>query len=80
MAGVGHEDTYSTGEVKALTGATSRQLVWWAWTGLMAPGSRSLRPRRPGRHRRYTSSDLLKVRMVIQLRQQGHFAFLEAGG
>ncbi|MEE8472848.1 MAG: MerR family transcriptional regulator [Dehalococcoidia bacterium] len=66
MSGDRHEDTYSTSEVKALTGATSRQLDWWAWTGLMTPGSL------PRRRRRYTFSDLLKVRMVIQLRQRGY--------
>jgi DNA-binding transcriptional MerR regulator len=65
MANVRHEDTYSTSEVKALTGATSRQLDWWAWTGLVTPGG-------PPRHRRrYTFSDLLKVRMVTQLRHRG---------
>jgi DNA-binding transcriptional MerR regulator len=66
MAGPGHEDTYSTSEVKALTGATSRQLDWWAWTGLVTPSSP------PRRRRRYTFSDLLKIRMVTQLRHRGY--------
>lgn len=59
-------DTFSTGEVKVLTGATKRQLDWWVQTGLVTPGSAR------GPKQRYTFDDTLKIRTLVKLRQLGY--------
>jgi len=61
-----NSDTFSTGEVKVLTGATKRQLDWWMQTGLVIL-SEATAPKR-----RYTFEDTLKIRTLVKLRQLGY--------
>lgn len=59
-------ETFSTGQVRAITGATARQLDWWDWTKFVSPSGP------PGRRRRYTFGDILKIRTMVQLRRRGY--------
>lgn len=55
----------TSGDVRRLTGATQRLLDSWCWTGLVVP-SIVTEPRR-----QYAFHDVIKVRALLALRQQG---------
>ncbi len=58
-------DGFSTGQVRRLTGASARQLDHWAWTGFLQPSEQG-----PGK-RRYSFDDLVRIRVVMRLKDQG---------
>ena len=56
---------FSSGEVTRLTGVTPRQLDTWCWDKFIIPSGESKV------HRRYTLEDILKIRAVVTLKEQG---------
>ena len=53
------------GQVCRLAGATARQLDYWAWTGFLQPnGGGAVK-------RRYSFDDLIRIRVVMRLKDQG---------
>ncbi len=56
---------FSTGQVRRLTGATARQLDHWAWTGFLQPSNQT------SVKRRYSFDDLVRIRVVMRLKDQG---------
>lgn len=59
------QDTFSTGQVRRLTGATARQLDYWAWEGFLRPSGQG------AAKRRYSFDDLVRIRVVMRLKDQG---------
>lgn len=61
--------TYGARQARAVTGASQRQLDYWAEKGLVVPSV----PRKPGkgRERHYTYTDLLKLRTIVDMRNAG---------
>ncbi|HEX3436563.1 MAG TPA: MerR family transcriptional regulator [Pseudacidobacterium sp.] len=57
------EDRFSTSDVLDLTGVTARQLQWWDEKGVVVP-------RREGRNRIYSSSDLVEIIVIEELRSR----------
>jgi DNA-binding transcriptional MerR regulator len=55
--------SFSTREVQQLTGASARQLQWWDEHRLVVP-------QRIGRKRIYSSSDLMDILVVLELRRR----------
>jgi len=55
----------ATGVVRRITGASQRQLTYWAATGLLKPSGKDTG------HRRYTFPDVVAAKTIITLRQQG---------
>jgi DNA-binding transcriptional MerR regulator len=59
------QESFTTGQVRRLTGATARQLDHWAWSGFLCPsGQGSVK-------RRYSFEDLVRIRVVMRLKDQG---------
>ena len=58
-------DQFTTGQVRRLTGATARQLDHWAWEGFLQPSGHA------GLKRRYSFDDLVRIRVVTRLKDQG---------
>lgn len=59
------EESFTTGQVRRLTGVTARQLDHWAWTGFLQPSGQS------AVKRRYSFDDLVRIRVVMRLKDQG---------
>jgi len=58
-------ETFTTGQVRSLTKVTARQLDHWAWTGFLQPtGQGAVK-------RRYSFEDLVRIRVVMRLKDQG---------
>ena len=63
---------YSSREVAALTGLTSRQLQWWDARRLFAPAIPSRRTAAGGfTERRYTPMDVIELQVLADLRRRG---------
>jgi DNA-binding transcriptional MerR regulator len=63
---------YSSREVAALTGLTSRQLQWWDARRLFVPAVGSQRTAAGGfTERRYTPFDVLELQVLADLRRRG---------
>jgi DNA-binding transcriptional MerR regulator len=62
-------ESYSAGEARLLTGATQRQLDYWDQTELMPASVR--RSQGKGKERRYSFADLVRLRVVVHLRNTG---------
>jgi len=61
--------SFSAAEARAITGATQRQLDYWANRGVVPA---SLTPKHgKGHERRYSYSDLVRLWVVVRLRQAG---------
>ena len=59
------QELFTTGQVCRLAGATARQLDYWAWTGFLQPsGGGAVK-------RRYSFDDLIRIRVVMRLKDQG---------
>jgi DNA-binding transcriptional MerR regulator len=58
------QQEFTSNEVIALTGITSRQLQWWDERGIVAP-------RRQGHRRIYIWDELVTVAVICQLRRRG---------
>ena len=58
------QDKFTSREVVALTGITSRQLQWWDERGIVVPA-------RLGRCRLYSVEDLAEVAVICELRKRG---------
>ncbi len=61
------EGQFSTTRVAELTGATARQIDYWARTGLLRPSAKDATGH--GSRRSYTFTDLVAVQTVVKLRQ-----------
>jgi DNA-binding transcriptional MerR regulator len=60
-----HQELFTTGQVCRIAGATPRQLDHWAWTGFLQPsGGGAVK-------RRYSFEDLVRIRVVMRLKDQG---------
>ncbi len=57
------QERFSTREVMQLTGISARQLQWWDERRIVVPG-------REGRRRVYSSSDLVELLVIEELRQR----------
>jgi len=60
---------FSTAFVAELTGATTRQLEYWATKGYLCPSGRQAAGK--GTRRRYTFRDIVVVSTIVQLRRGG---------
>ena len=58
------QEQFTSREVVALTGITSRQLQWWDERGIVVPA-------RSGRCRLYSVEDLAEVAVICELRKRG---------
>jgi len=58
-------DQFTTGQVCRLTGTSARQLDHWAWEGFLQPSGHA------GVKRRYSFDDLVRIRVVMRLKDQG---------
>ncbi len=59
------QELFTTGQACRLAGATARQLDYWAWTGFLQPsGGGAVK-------RRYSFDDLIRIRVVMRLKDQG---------
>ena len=61
--GLARRTTYSSQEVSDITGVTPRQLQWW-------DEQRVVTPRQEGHRRLYSSSEVLQVSLIKQLRER----------
>jgi len=61
--------TYSTHEIAELSGFSERQIGYWAKQEIVVPSIQQAHG--SGTHRRYSFDDLLQLRFVRQLRNQG---------
>jgi DNA-binding transcriptional MerR regulator len=59
------QEIFTTGQVCRLAGATARQLDHWAWTGFLQPSGQGTVKRR------YSFDDLVRIRVVMRLKDQG---------
>jgi DNA-binding transcriptional MerR regulator len=57
-------DRFSSREVMALTGVTSRQLQWWDERGVV-------KPERAGHRRLYSMQNVLEMAVICELRRKG---------
>jgi DNA-binding transcriptional MerR regulator len=57
-------ERFTSRDVVAFTGITSRQLQWWDEQGIVVPA-------REGHRRLYSFADLTEVAVICQLRQRG---------
>ena len=62
---VERQELFTTGQVRRLSGATARQLDHWAWTGFLRPSAAG------AVKRHYSFDDLVRVRVVMRLKDQG---------
>ena len=60
---------FSASEARAITRATQRQLDYWDEKEIVRPSIR--RRQGKGKERRYSYTDLLKLRIVVELRRAG---------
>lgn len=60
------EDGFTNRQVVAITGVTSRQLVYWRQTGLIEPSGAT-----PGGHARYDFNDLIALKTAKRLIDAG---------
>lgn len=60
------EDGFTNQQVTRITGVTTRQLVYWRKTGLLAPSQQT-----PGGHARYSFSDLIALKTAKRLIDAG---------
>jgi DNA-binding transcriptional MerR regulator len=60
------EDGFTNRQVVAITGVTSRQLVYWRQTGLIEPSATT-----PGGHARYDFRDLIALKTAKRLIDAG---------
>jgi DNA-binding transcriptional MerR regulator len=58
------QDTFSSQEVVAMTGATARQLQWWDERGVV-------KPERAGHRRLYSMQNLTEITVICELRRKG---------
>lgn len=58
------QQTFSTKDVRKLTGVTARNLQWWDECNVIAP-------RREGHSRIYEPSDVIEVSVIGELRRKG---------
>jgi DNA-binding transcriptional MerR regulator len=66
------KNTYTAREVAAMTGLTARQLQWWDSRRLFSAHVAPKRTERGGfTERRYTPVDVLELRVLAELRNQG---------
>ncbi len=61
--------SFSTAEVARLTGLTTRQLDWWDRRGFISPSA--TRASGYGSRRRYSFTDVVKLRLASRLRAAG---------
>ena len=59
------QKSFTTGQVRRLTGATARQLDHWAWSGFLLPSGQG------AVKRHYSFEDLVRIRVVMRLKDQG---------
>ena len=57
--------TFDTGLVTRITGASARQLDYWAWTGFAQPSGIA------GHKRRYSLDDVVRIAAVMHLKEAG---------
>jgi DNA-binding transcriptional MerR regulator len=62
---VGHMETFNTGLVMRITGASARQLDYWNWTGFVQPSDIA------GRKRKYSLDDVIRIAAVMHLKEAG---------
>ena len=58
-------ETFSTGLVMRITGASARQLDYWSWTGFVQPSGIA------GRKRKYSLDDVVRIAAVMRLKEAG---------
>lgn len=67
--------TFSAADARKITGVTQRQLDYWDLSGLVCAGTSSAKGKRAKRgkgiERRFTYADLVKIKVVHELRKSG---------
>ena len=58
-------ETFNTGLVSRITGASARQLDYWNWTGFVQPSGVA------GRKRKYSFDDVVRIFAVMRLKEAG---------
>jgi len=58
-------ETFNTGLVIRITGASARQLDYWSWTGFVPPSGVA------GRNRKYSFDDVVGIVAVMRLKEAG---------
>ncbi len=58
-------ETFNTGLVTRITGASARQLDYWSWTGFVQPSGVA------GRNRKYSFDDVVGIVAVMRLKEAG---------
>lgn len=58
-------ETFNTGLVMRITGASARQLDYWSWSGFVPPSSIA------GRKREYSFDDVVRIVAVMRLKEAG---------
>ena len=58
-------ESFNTGLVMRITGASARQLDYWSWSGFLQPSSIA------GRKRKYSFEDVVRIVAVMHLKEAG---------
>ncbi len=58
-------ESFNTGLVMRITGASARQLDYWSWSGFLQPSGIA------GRKRKYSFEDVVRIVAVMHLKEAG---------